>query len=413
MKHQSPRLLVRLHLFRSSVALAVLVGAGCVSSATTVSSRDIRQAGEQPRVPGSPLAAISADATRWQNAFDSTNATEIRQTFAKASVANELVARMAEWRESGTRKITIVPTYVVRQSRNRYGATIRFEADARAVPAYAFYTFEVSGKRATVSSTAPGIAGSDYLHVHWDISRSAHFTVYHSPYELEGSDKQFLNDLEYERAQIEKKFKVRLPRTAYYYLYPNTGTMDRLTHGACGSQSENVGCTNPYANPPTIQTSVWPTYHEPVHVYQLSFEPRPVGNTYSTAPLFIAEGMAVALEDREADPNLSDYCSDLAYIPLDACARAGIRQTVPLRLLSDAGFSRSNLGNAYALAGSFVKYLILKYGYVPFGKFYYKLAAQPKDRLQDYDVAAQAVYHSSMPALLSQWQRTLCSAGCG
>jgi hypothetical protein len=212
---------------------------------------------------------------------------------------------------------------------------------------------------------------------------------------------------------VQQEFGVQLPPLTKYYLYPDTATMSRLTHGACGANPDNVGCTNPLASPPTIQTSVWPTYHEPIHVYQLSFQPRPTGNSYYSAPLFIAEGMAVALEDRNADVRVSDYCSSIAYIPLDACARVGIRSTKPSTLLSDKGFSRSDLGDAYALAGSFVKYVVLKYGYKKFGKFYYKLAAQPKDRLRDYNVATAAIYHTSMLALLAAWQRDLCAQRCG
>jgi hypothetical protein len=129
-------------------------------------------------------------------------------------------------------------------------------------------------------------------------------------------------------------------------------------------------------------------------------------------PLFIAEGMAVALEDRELDPRLSDYCSDLSYVPLDSCAQQSIGDVQPISLLRDSGFKKADPGDAYALAGSFVKYLILTYGYHPFGRFYYVLAAQPSDREKDYNIATQSVYHASVRQLLAAWRAQLCTTMC-
>jgi hypothetical protein len=123
--------------------------------------------------------------------------------------------------------------------------------------------------------------------------------------------------------------------------------------------------------------------------------------------------MAVALEDREVDPRKSDYCSEVAYVPLDECAQYAITQTRPIGLLSDVGFDKADAGYAYSLGGSFVKYLILTHGYRPFGAFYYDLAAQPHDGVMDYTVAAERVYHVTIRALLHDWQTSLCRTGCG
>ncbi|MGH2442909.1 MAG: hypothetical protein ACRDFX_07080, partial [Chloroflexota bacterium] len=179
-----------------------------------------------------------------------------------------------------------------------------------------------------------------------------------------------------------------------------------FTHDACGSSPDLVGCADPGTHPPTIQTSEWPTYHEPVHIYQASMEP-----PKHVAPLFIAEGMAVALEDRQLDPRLSDYCSDLSYVPLDSCAQQAAHTLKARNILSDSGFNHADPGNAYLLAGSFVKYLILRFGYHSFGKFYYALAAQPRDRVTDYNVATGSAYHRSITALLADWNGNLCGSG--
>jgi hypothetical protein len=153
-------------------------------------------------------------------------------------------------------------------------------------------------------------------------------------------------------------------------------------------------------------------YHEPSHVYERSISPPNKGHEIYYAPLFLGEGMAVALEDPQLDPHLSDYCSDLDYAPLDDCARTAMAEVNPMSILSDRGFNHANAGDAYALGGSFVKYLILRGGYYRFGRFYYVVAAQPKDRVQDYNVAARQVYGQSIQNLISAWRRSLCPHGC-
>jgi hypothetical protein len=189
--------------------------------------------------------------------------------------------------------------------------------------------------------------------------------------------------------------------------------MVSLSGDACGASTEYVGCALPFEHPPLIHTIEWPSYHEPVHVYERALEPpvQPNGEGL-VSPLFIAEGTAVALEDKQLDPRLSDYCSDLTYIPLDSCAEQVVNRTNPLNALSDKGFAKGNLGDEYLEAGSFVKYLILRYGYKRFGTFYYKLAAQPKDTQHDYDVATHAVFHLGIRVLLTQWRTALCRSGC-
>jgi hypothetical protein len=355
---------------------------------------------------------ISLLTRQWEQAFAGSRWRVVQGTFTSRADATSLVVQMIRWRRERIHQLHVVLTFVRQLSSNRYVGTLRFQEDPRAVPAYRIYIFQFRGTNTSITGAVTGVTGTNFRTVRWSITRSKHFVVYHSPYELQGSDRQFLADLEQQRARFQQEFGVKLPARASYYLYPQTSLMARLTGNTCGASADNVGCTDPYTRPPSIQTSLWPTYHEPIHVYQLAFEPPPQGNSVLVAPLFIAEGMAVALEDRQADPRFSDYCSTLVYIPLDACARVGMRQTQPIDLLSDRGFSRADAGNAYALAGSFVKYLILKYGYHSFAKFYYELAAQPSDSIKDYNVAIYHVYHTSVTLILKAWQRELCESGC-
>jgi hypothetical protein len=363
-----------------------------------------------------PVAAAAHQITLmahvWEGAFAASRWGDVRTSFTSKAEGQALVGAMVQWRQGRVRALHIVPTHVQLVSAGHFIGTLRFTDDPRAVPIYRIYTFTLHGPRTWVTGTTTGLVGSSFANVRWSITRSAHFVILHSPYEVEGSDRQYLADLEYQRTQVEHKFGLQLPSRASYYLYPRTSLMAHLTAKTCGANPDNVGCTNPYTQPPSIQTSVWPTYHEPIHVYELALEPPPTGSGVQVAPLFIAEGTAVALEDRAADPRLSDYCSTLIYIPLDVCARVGVGETRPSDLMRDPGFKHARAGDAYALSGSFVKYLILKYGYRPFGKFYYTLAAQKSDTVHDYNVATYAIYHTSITRLLGAWQHQLCAGGC-
>ncbi len=301
------------------------------------------------------------------------------------------------------RGLRVEVIHIARQSSQQYVETIRFSDDSRATPAYDVLEVSVQNGRARIDGSVTGITGSSFLTARWHITRIPHFVIYHSPYQLAGSDRSALAGLEDQRASFARKFGVRLPPVAAYYLYPTVGAMRSLTHATCGATSDNLGCAVPYASPPTIQAALWPTYHEPIHVYERALEPPPRGKIEYVAPLFIGEGTAVALEDREVDPRLSDYCSDLQYAPLDACASNALRNVQPLTLLQDSGFSAAVPAYAYSLGGSFVKDLILRHGYRAFGHFYYALAAQPSDRIRDYNVAAHAVYGTSIQQLLFQW----------
>lgn len=394
-----------------SACLAVSLSSCGVAS---VASRS-EAASARPRATDTLASAakrITVITRAWQDAFRASRWSDVSNSFTNSYDGNLLVQQMIQWRDGRVQQLRILPTYVQPLATGRYVATLRFADDPRAVPAYRIYLFDLRGSRAQITGTTTGIEGTTYANVRWSVTRSAHFVVFHSPYEVQGSDRQYLTDLENQRALVAEKFGVRLPSRMSYYLYPSTSLMGDLTGKSCGAKSDNVGCTNPYSQPPSIQTSVWPTYHEPIHVYQLALEPRPSRTSVMVAPLFIAEGTAVALEDRTADPRLSDYCSTLVYVPLDACAQVGIGETSPLDLLRDPGFKRANAGNAYALSGSFVKYLLLKYGFRKFGRFYYTLAAQKSDSVQDYNVATYSLYHTGITHLLQAWRSSLCAHGC-
>ena len=340
----------------------------------------------------------------------------VRAEFASDTAASDLLGTMQRWQGEQVHGLKVTLVYVHPLRPGRYEATVQFAVDDRAVPDYAFYVFTVRRGSAQISGTLASLLSTSSSTFRWKVSRSAHFVVYHSAYQLEALDRHYLADLEHQRAEFASKFHVRLPRLARFYLYPDAESMSRLTRGVCGSKPGEVGCTQPFQRPPLIQAVIRATFHEPIHVYELALEPRPrfnQGILYTqVAPLFIAEGTAVALEDRDADPTLSDYCSDLAYAPLDECARIALQQVKPDTILSDAGFKKVDAGDAYSLGGSFVKYLILKYGYRRFGRFYYALAAQPRDRRADYDAASMFVYRMPMQQLLQAWSKGLCPNGC-
>lgn len=388
------------------VLVCLLVG-GCASGTRTPVAAE--RSANRPPAAKAPLTAIARDAALFSSAYAQGDWSAIRAAFSDQAAGRALVGEMENWQAENVGSIHVSVVYNAPFGRRRYVATIEFASDPRAVPYYSIFLFG-SGKTAgQIVGTTTGIRGSGYLHASWRVTRSAHFTVYHSPYELRGSDHATLASLEYQRRQFMRKFGVSLaPHVAYYY-YPLQSLMSPLTHRGCGTTPDFVGCALPDASPPTIHTSEWPTYHEPIHIYELALEPRHVpGKPAYVAPLFIGEGTAVALEDREVDPRLSDYCSNLRYFPLDSCAQQAMNDVAPITLLSDSGFGRANAGDAYSLGGSFVKYLILHYGYHRFGRFYYVLAAQPLDRERDYNVATGSVYHRSIRTLLAAWKTVLC-----
>lgn len=336
----------------------------------------------------------------------------VRARVSSPSVASALVAEMRTWKVENVRHVTVSAVYAARLPGNRYVSTFRFEADPRAPPEIAIYLLGMQNGRLQVIDKVLGVCGPDYTRANWDVTRTRHFIVYHSPYQLVGADRSYLVYLEQQRSLFAQRFRVQLPSLAAVYLYPSQSLMGALTHGACGASAGEVGCTDPFSSPPTVHETIQAFYHEPIHIYQRSIEPRPVGDTDYVSPLFIAEGTAVALEDRQLDPRLSDYCSSLDYAPLDTCARQAVSDVNPMSLLSDKGFQHADPGDAYALGGSFVKYLMLQHGDYRFGRFYFVLAAQPKDRVIDYDVAARRIYGRSINALIAAWRSALCAHGC-
>lgn len=404
---------IRLAMLAATIACLFLTG--CSSSTPAAAPR--RQptlSFREQHYQSSPAVRVSTVAARLASDYRASHWDMVRTEFANSVLANRLVNEMRTWSSYGVRRVTVSEVYARQISPGRIIGTLEFRGDAGAIPHFAIYAFGWIRARWRIVGTETGLSGETYETANWVVTHSKHFIVYHSPYQLAGSDRNFLQELERERAAFVREFHRQVPGVATYHLYPDQGTMNRLTRGTCGRKPGNVGCTDPYSNPPSIQASIWPSFHEPIHVYQRAFEPPPGrGDLVYVAPLFIGEGMAVALEDEEANPRLSDYCSsELRYVPLDSCAVQAFSDVNAVSLLSDTGFGRADPGDAYSLGGSFVKYLMLRFGFTAFGKFYYTLAAQPKDRIADYDVASGSVFHFHIQRLLADWKRSLCHSTC-
>lgn len=387
--------------------------AGCSTPGQANSPQPIVTLGQASVVPRTAVRALRPLLGQLQVAYERDDLRAISGMFADKSLGRTVRGTMQQWIEEGVSPLRISLVYAHPYGKDRYVGTVAFSSDPRAIPSYMIFVFQQARAGFRILGSASGVRGHTFDSATWMLTRSAHFRVYHSPYELAGADAHVLRDLEAQRTLFERKFGVRVASLIAYYLYPNRSSMAGMSRGACGSTAEFVGCALPYAHPPLIHTIEWPSYHEPIHIFELSLEPPIEKNgTVFMAPLFIAEGTAVALEDRQLDPRYSDYCSDLTYIPLDSCAQQVAYSTSPLNALSDASFLRGDLGSEYLVAGSFVKFLILHYGYKQFGKFYYTLAAQPKDQFRDYNTAAQIVYHTGIRSLVSRWTAALCGSGC-
>jgi len=379
----------------------------------TASRTHAAASGTAARTADQTAAALT---TSLRSYYESRSWAAALALFADPTLGEAFVGRLQQLNEEGVDRLTIRTVHAQALEHGQAAVTIQLAADSRATPEYDLFRARSVHGAPRISGRLSGVSGVNYLHAGWAISRSAHFTIYHSRYQLQGFDRRGLSDLEYQRSRFEHLFGVRVVANIRYYLYPQQTIMRQFTihtHGACGLQPENIGCADPYVVPPTIHASVWPTFHEPIHMYELALQPRPVNaHEVLVAPNLIAEGTAVALEDRQVDPRLSDYCSDLAYAPLDACARIALRHVNAANLFTDKGFASAHAGFAYALGGSLVKYLILHHGYHAFARFYYVLAAQPTDKPAAYDVAARRTYHLSMNALLHSWTRAVCGGRC-
>ncbi len=386
---------------RVLIALCLaLVLSGCGSLIVAQPSSVSVAAPQAGRVPPS----VAALALQIQSVYASGNLGALRRRVPGVLTVPMLIPQLRQWESQHVAPLRVRAVHSVLAGSGRYVETLEFSADPRATPVYDIVQVQTYRGLARLVGSVSGIVGSNYRSARWLVSRTQHFVIYHSPYQLAGVDRAGLAGLEHQRAAFEREFAVvHLAKLTSYYLYPTVALMDRMTHGMCGATADNVGCANPYSVPPSIQAALWPTYHEPIHVYELAFTPPPKGNLHYVAPLFVGEGMAVALEDRNADPRLSDYCSDLAYAPLDACASEALRHVQPMSLLSDKGFHHANPADAYSLGGSFAKYLMLRYGYHRYGHFYYRLAAQPSDRVADYNVASHAVYGAGIQRLIHAW----------
>ncbi len=395
------------------LALVLLAGCAGQSSSPAVSPPVRLPKGQHNLVRLSTLAVASA-VSDLQSAYAAGDWSAVTYHFSDSAAGSMLVNAMRNWKAESVNHLRVTLVYRQPLPHGYFIGTVEFSSDVRAIPVYSIYEFRVVGGVARVTAMPTGLHGTTYTNTNWRVTRSKHFIIYHSPYELQGADRAAIAGLEFERQQFIRKFGVHVaPLTAYYW-YPQQQLMAPLTQGMCGTSPGFVGCADPYTSPPSIQTSEWPSYHEPIHVYELALEPPAPAHAREVyvAPLFIGEGTAVALEDRQVDPRLSDYCSDVSYIPLDDCARQAVLDVDPVTVLSDHGFKSVNAGDAYAMGGSFVKYLILHYGYHSFGHFYYALAAQPSDGVHDYNVATERVYHRTIQQLLGAWKSELCSAGC-
>lgn len=358
------------------------------------------------RLTGSPASRVQATVGLLQTAYAHSDWTNLHRIISDSKVRANTLDMFRRWKSEHVTNLRVTSTYSRQSAPAESVETVQFAADPRTVPEFAMYVFDTDRSPAVIGASLRGLGGT------WRVSRTPHFVVFHSPYQLVGADRRFLANLEIQRTTFARKFGVRLPATPTIHMYPTRAVMRQLTHNNCGNQPGETGCTRPFLHPPSVDMLIRAVYHEPIHVYELALTPPPASRLVYYAPLLLSEGTAVALEDKEVDPRLSDYCSDLAYAPLDDCARIAMRQVDPMRILSDSGFHAVDAGYAYSLSGSFVKYLILRHGYKMFGKFYYTLAAQPKDRESDYDVASKSVYHAAIRNLVGDWRRDLCPHGC-
>jgi len=198
--------------FLALLSVAVLCGCG-QPNATQVNLENICVAPSTP-APHSVVVQVA----RLRRDYEQSDWTGVGSQIQNSAVAQRFVQRMKHWQYENIGNLKIAIVYGRRVSPTKYVATVRFAVDSRAIPDYRILVFKIHGKSARIIGTTSGIAVSATASPRWSVTRTSHFSVYHSPYQLVGSDKLYLASLEFQRTEFHRKFGVKLPAGMVFFL---------------------------------------------------------------------------------------------------------------------------------------------------------------------------------------------------
>lgn len=195
------------------------------------------------------------------------------------------------------------------------------------------------------------------------VYRTAHFDVFYREGSLTpGALRRVAEDHEYHYDRLARLLEVDGPSRVASYLYPDAETKAALT-GARVTNVAPIWLRRPQVH---VLLDAYDAVfaHELVHVFSRAFGLPVVGASTSVG---LMEGLAVALEPPNGYPSSHELVavgslSQSAGRPLDA--------TMGAEVLSPLGFWSGRGAVSYAVAGSFVGYLLDAYGPDPFKEAY-------------------------------------------
>jgi hypothetical protein len=157
-----------------------------------------------------------------------------------------------------------------------------------------------------------------------------------------------------------------------------------------------VSNTNGFADPSSFTLhTIWPTdNHETVHLYTSLFaNPGPVA--------LFNEGMAVA---HQVNPATNDFTPKWSGTPLDditRSARQGGRLPALSTIVETAGFRAIDPNLAYPVSGSFVRYVLDRFGLAPIKEFFRR--GTPNDSAETLRTQFLAVFGISFEQAEQDW----------
>jgi len=173
-------------------------------------------------------------------------------------------------------------------------------------------------------------------------------------------------------------------------------TYNKYQSRAHMGQVIGVSNTNGFADPNSFTVNtIWPTdNHETVHLYTSTFaNPGPVA--------LFNEGIAVA---HQVNPAANDFIPRWSGTPLDDIARSA-RQSGTLPALSTiietTGFRAIDSNVAYPIAGSFVRYVLDRFGLAPVKEFFRR--GTPNDPAETVRTQFLAVFGVTFDRAEQDW----------
>ncbi len=229
--------------------------------------------------------------------------------------------------------------------------------------------------------------------------RTEHFDIYFDPEAVTPDERKHLaEDHEYRYAWLEERLGAAPRGRIQSYLYPSEEAKARLT-GARTTSVAPVWLPRPQVH--LLRKAYDQSFgHELVHVFSRAFG-LPV--VKASVAVGLVEGLAVALEPPDGRPGPHEQVltaalsktafSEAAFSPQEPGAGLGLAADVAARL-SPAGFWTGRGAVSYTTAGSFVRFLIERYGAGRFRRAY---------AWADFE----AVYGKPVEVLAEEWERYL------